>query len=475
MKKNLFLSKKFFIILLLGLILRSFWFFTPLEVDEGVYALHSSHIKNNFDLPKSYLMMEKSPIVYFAYMLPLFIEDHSFIIYRIYGVILFVLGIILSIKTTYLFSKNEDEAYISGILFILLMSVPIYQGFLNKVGIIYILLYYLSLIFLNKILRKYDFANFCMFLLFYFLTTLTDPRVFYLSFFHIYLLYKKRKNFPAKTVAWTGIFILSFFVMVYCTLKSIYGIDLIGMAIKRIYILAIGYYANPYQHNIYFKYIPLFALQITPIIFFTILGYYNFNLLKNVYREIFFSCFIFLFLILILPTYGHYVLNILPLFILFSSRLITILKKKIRLGLVICFILTLISSFPFYPNMNISEIDLEFSGFSSYEAQTKIVNFLNENLNENESFYYYGWNNGLFWLANRYKATRYLFNCTDDSPYRYLKDLNNYYEKIEYNYAMKYILVERNGELDGCFNKIYGGYNLEYIDEIGLIKIYKIL
>ncbi|MBS3103513.1 hypothetical protein J4222_00985 [Candidatus Woesearchaeota archaeon] len=476
--KKLFFTKQFILLLLFAILLRSMWLITPMEIDEGVIVSFSEYMKDNLSSSPLTGLFDKSPIVYAVYMLPLFILNHSFLFYRLYGFLLYLLCFIFIVLISYQFSKNRKETYLAGGIFAVLMAIPFYHGFLNKVGLVYILFFTSSLYFLNKYLAGRKKVDLIIASIVYFLAIFSDPRVIYLSLFHIIYLFAIRRK-DAYVPLITGIFAL--FAMSFASLLYIYNFNLIERAAGIFEATRIWYLNIPYQHNVQPSYIPLFLLQSSIFIFITLFSYLKRRELKAPYSLISLFCIMYLLFSLVLPTYGHYILNIVPLLALISANLARhFIKEKIFVaGLVFTLILTISSSVVLYPNLNVDSIELEFGPFSSLEEQNKITEFLSDNLEENQSFYYYGWNEGLYWLSGKKGRTLNFATFCNSSTLNYSKvlmrdDWKDYrYWEIEKH--IKYVLTEKDFENEECFRLLFKDTRLMLAEEFGDIMVYEII
>ena len=477
--KKLYFTKQFLMILLLAILLRSIWIITPLEVDESQYVYVANYLKDKFNAPILENLIDKSPIIYFIYMIPLFIINNSFLFYRLYGFLLYFISFFFIILLSYEFSNNKKEAYLSGLIFAFLMAIPLYHGFLNKVEIIYVLFFTISLFFLKKYLNNKKVGFLILSGVLYFFTWFSDPRTFYLSLFHIYYLYKSKEIKIIKIITK-----ISFFLLLISTfvLNFLFKINLFKRGLEIIKLTIHWYNLIPYQHNVYPSYIPLFFAQLTFFIFIIVAAFYTYKKLTEDYKAIFMFCFLYLISLLILPSYGHYVLNIVPLLAILSAKIISLNFRKNKIftfGLVIVLIVTLISSIPQYPNLNVDSIELEAGPFSSLKEQNDLVNFLNKNLMENESFYNYDWNYGIYWLTNKqdpYFTIPFYCNSNNINSVRILNISGNSMTSVEWyiDKHFKYVLLQNNYG-DTCFNLLFENVTLKYIDTMGYTKIYEII
>ncbi len=422
--KKLFFNKWFFFLLIFSISLRLLWFNVPLEDDEGVMLyLSDSWLKGKN--PYSYADT-KTPISYMNYFPPLILKNHSFFVFRLYGCFIFFLSLFFLLLYLYEIRKNHKEALFGGFIYSILMHIPLLQGFLNKPGTFFNLYFVLSLYFLTKYFTSDNKKYFYLSSLFWAIALLSNSlNMVYIGIFNLILLFQKKKikhiiQYSSISFA-IGIVSLGYFYVRF----KINLIYLAYVSIKSFYLIYSKYFAVFHNKGFPILYFEAIILMIG-LILIGLKLYKKLNLTSKI--ALLLSMFALIYQT-ITPSFGHYLVSLFPIIVIFSSNLFNKIKQNINLKLFISLLLlfTFLTSIKYYPEHNIKN-SVKFHEFSSYSEQQAIVSFLKNNLNENESFYYWGWNPGLYWLTNKnYPLTAFSLHMGCGTPFDYLYEdiLNN--------------------------------------------------
>ena len=473
--RRLFLNKHFVLLLLIASLLRMLWFFTPLELDEGTH-LYVSEKWIEGENPY-YFNENKSPLLYINYFLPNLTTGSRFIIFRLYGLFFFFVSLGLIVSLIFELNNSVTDAISGGYIYAILAHIPLLQGFYLKPATIFNLYFLLSLVLLIRYFKTSKLNYFHISSVFYSIGIFSNNlNLVYFAFFNLILIYYKKKSLILKYLiapTITFIIILGSFLFYHKSNFMITGISLLN---RNLVFIRFSHF-----HNWTFP--GLYLTALVPIIFLIVFGLLNIKKLNFWQKSALIFTTIFLIIQSLLPTYGHYIVSFFPLIALFGSRTCRFLKTK-KLALALVLILTLFFSTKYYPNMNIPN-RINFHDFSSYSEQKEAVKFVLSNVDENQSFYYWGWNPGIYWLSNKdlpHNGTDFMYNCIQGLDSRILDKFGTYDNYInsltstEKRTTNNFLIISTKHTTEcNLFKEIYTKrFNTTHNRDIGRFSIYDI-
>jgi len=417
------------IIILVAILLRIFWFNTIIERDEATFGQVAWRMSTGEKLYEN-ISEFKPPGIFLTYLIGIEIFGNNIYGPRIINDLLFIISIIflyLLVKRL----KDEKTGLISAAAYVFLMNVPFYQGFMAMTE---------------------PFANYFIIITAYLLTTKTKKywvlilagisTLIALGFKQpaailivpmTYLLFEGKEKTKRILVYFTPIITSILFLAVI--FRNYYS------AIKNI----VNYVIKSYIGNTTtpMKYVPIhyFILIISQGIimwYLAIVWIINFLKIKTKTRNdkfilIWFLC--GLVAAIIPPSYGHYyIFLIAPASIMIGETIAQNFKKKsFLIILVILIVISLLAQSTQWNGMTINtknNIYATYSGFITKQSQRETINFLKNNLNENETFIAFGWDPELYWLTKRKPPTK---SVSFFKPEHFLETIKNK--------NVKYILI----------------------------------
>ena len=405
------------LLFVIAFLLRSIWFFAPIERDEGHFG-YSAWLLKNGEL-KDYNIDNKPIGLYLLYLIPISVHNSIYSV-RIFNNLLFFISILILFKLLLNLSE-EKSAFFVTLLYIISMNLPMLEGQLAMAesfsnAFLIFILYFLY----KSIKEKYFLYYIITFSTTLFLFFIKQQNLIYLFIIPLFGLYfnnnfrfKLSNYFKFKTkYLFMSIIFIILIIFIYFKITNIAFINLIS----RNYVSV---------NHIFYA-----VSQMTLIFLFFIYGI--FIMIKKKFFPIFLILILFFSIVSAFfpPAYSHYYQYlILPICFIIFECYKYFNKKIIIILLIIGLIITIyLSSFQF-PNYCVKTnfLDWQFQDICSLDDQMRYVNELKQF--DKHFIYLYNWDPYLGWLSEK-KIVAMQPNCYEFRAEFYRKN-TDYLDSVE--------------------------------------------
>ena len=441
-------------IVLLSLFLRLLWLYTLIEGDEGIYGYNAmlwlqGHLPYvDFTRLDSTPTCNKTPLLYFLYLIPIYFFGNTIIPVRIINNVLFLASVIV----LYVIAKDwygKRAGLIAALFYGIFMNVPVFQAQQAMSEPLSVPFVIFSIYFCNKYLRNGGRNRLFISGILISIACLTrQTQAFGIFALPLMLALFSKDSHHAKSknklnfarilavdvlVLSLGIILPALFFIIYFWINGALN-NLIECTVFSVFT---DYLSKP---DVPFGVKFLIIAEGLPLWLFSIFGFIL-GILRHNKRDIILMGWMLFFLpkFFMPPNYGHNYVQIIPqASILSAISLVPILDNITKLRtirkfrdyehgmatvfvvtvLVISFVPSIFLQIKQYPNL---DINWGFTNWNfgasagpwTYEKQLELGNYLKYNVSENGQILIHGWLATPYWLSGRTAPSKYILTVRD--------------------------------------------------------------